>query len=244
MLRYPVLSFVCWKWKPIRGYRSKFEGEHVNILRRMIARNYHAPFKFTCITDDPAGIDPDIQVIPLWDEFSAIPSPHDHGPRRVNPSCYRRLRMFRRDAAEWLGDRICSIDLDTVITADITAMMQRPEAFIIYGDTHPTSPYNGSLILFDAGCRPQLYEDFHPQQSPALALKKGYYGSDQAWIGACLGPDEAKWTRRDGVYSYRNELGPHHRELPPNAKIVVFHGHTDPDHPDAQAHEWVRLHYR
>ena len=244
-MKFENLTFVTYKWKAMPGYRSKFTAEHVNILARMIGRNYKAPHEVVCVTDEPDGIDSSIRVVPLWDEFKDIPSPHDGlGRLRRNPSCYRRLRMFRRDAREWLGERICSMDLDTVITADLTVMLDRPENFIIYGDTNPTSPYNGSLILFTAGARAQLYEEFDPVKSPPMGLSRGYYGSDQAWIGVCLGPNEPKWSRRDGVYSYRNDLGPNHRELPHNARLVIFHGWTDPWSPEAQEFAWVRRHYR
>lgn len=243
MSHSPKMTFVAWKWRAHPGYRSKFEGHHVNILRNMIARNYRAPFEMVCITDDPAGIDPDIRIIPLWDEFCDLPSPHDRGPHRRNPSCYRRLRMFSRDAGEWLGERICSIDLDTVIVADITAILDRSEDFVIYGDTNPTTPYNGSLILLRAGSRPRVYEEFDPKTSPAMGLARNYFGSDQAWIAVCLGANEPKWSRRDGIYSYRNEIGPA-GALPGNARIVMWHGHEDPWGVTAQSFPWVRQHWR
>lgn len=240
------LTFVAWKWTAPAGYRSKFEGEHVNILRNMIARNYRAPHEVVCITDDARGIDSDIRIIPLWDEFCDIPSPHDRGPHRINPSCYRRLRMFRADAGAWLGERIVSMDLDTVIVGDITKTFQRKEDFVIYGDTNPTTPYNGSLILLRAGTRAKVYDDFKPDVSPLLGLRKGYFGSDQAWIAVALGPNEPKWSRRDGIYSYRNEIGHEpNRPLPDGAKLVSFHGHVDPWHPEVQdRHPWAREHYR
>lgn len=236
------LTLVCWKWRPLPGYRSKFEAVHVNTLRAMFARHYPDPHEFVCITDDPEGIEPGIRVIPLWDEFSEVPNPHDRHIRR-NPSCYRRLRMFRLDAREWLGTRILSLDLDCVITADMRPMVNRKEDFVIWGDTNPTTPYNGSMILFTAGARPQLYHDFDPATTPAKTLAKGYFGSDQAWIGLCLGPDETKWTQRDGIYSYRNDIGPA-GILPPNARVVMFHGEIDPWSPCAQEFDWVKRHYR
>ena len=42
----------------------------------------------------------------------------------------------------------------------------------------------------------------------------------------CLGTGEAKWTARDGVYSFRNQIQPPRGKgaLPPGARVVFFHG--------------------
>lgn len=235
-----MLSFVTWKWKPAGTYRSTFGPETVNTLRRMVARHYGGPHRFILVTDDPAGVDPGIEIVPLWKEFSTLPSPHGRG----QPSCYRRLKMFSAEAAHWFGPRFVSMDLDCVITGDLSPIVDRPEEFCIWGDTNPTTPYNGSLVLMSAGARRQVYDDFDPARSPLIAKRLGYFGSDQAWIGARLGPGEAKWTAAEGVYSFRNQILPIGGRLPDNARIVIFHGRVDPWSGEAQKLDWVREHYR
>lgn len=237
-------TIVCWKWEPFKGYRSKFTAEHVDIFARMVRRAYAGPMEIVCITDDPEGITEVDRIIPLWDDFKDMPSPHDRGVR-VNPSCYRRLKMFEPNAAEWLGERVISIDLDVVITGDLTPLFDRDEDFIAWGDTNPTTYYNGGFISFKAGSRPQLWTEFCA--NPAAAVRKAQlarqWGSDQGWIGGCLGPNEARFKRSDGVYSYRNEVRPSGR-LPADARIVFFHGAVDPDNMEAQRLGWVRENYR
>jgi len=234
-----MIDFVCFKWKPVNRYRTTFLSHHVNILRSMIERNCTVPWRLTCVTDDPSGLDPRIRYIPLWADHSALtnPSSPDRGP-----SCYRRLKIFSADAREWLGERIVQIDIDCVITSDITPIVSRTEDFVIWGDTNVNTPYNGSLVLFTAGCRTKLWEDFDPIKSPVLTKKLGYYGSDQAWIGACLGPGEAKFTKLDGVYSFRNEVKSGGL-LPKNARIVIMHGQTDPWSHKARNFPWVKRHW-
>jgi hypothetical protein len=234
-----MLSVICWKWAPNPGYRSKFGPAAVNTLRAMVARHYRAPHRFICVTDDPAGLDPRVQVVPLWDDLADLPSPHG----RANPSCYRRLRMFRRDAGELFGERFVSLDLDCVITADLRPLWDRPEDVVFWGDTNKTTHYNGSMMLLTAGARPQVWDDFDPVASPRAARAAGQWGSDQAWISHCLGGGEAKWGVRDGVYSYRNHLLRQPQVLPAGARIVIFHGTTDPWDPGAQRLPWVRKHY-
>lgn len=237
-----MISFVSMKWKPVPGYRSTFGPETVNTLRRMVARNYAAPHRFICVTDDPTGIDSEVEIVPLWDDHATVRSPH--GGKA--PSCYRRLKLFARDAGETFGERIVSMDLDCVITGDITPLFAGGEDFKIWGDTAKGTPYNGGLFMLRAGARPQVWEKFDPLKSPAIGRRLGYIGSDQAWIGACLGPKEAKWSSADGVYSFRNQIAAPrgNGKLPKDARIVMFHGKFDPDMRDVQrAHPWIQQHY-
>jgi hypothetical protein len=236
----PEFSVVTFKWKPKGEYRSTFGPETVNTLFSMVRRHFPVPFRAICVTDDPAGIDPDIEIVPLWDDFADLENPS--GP--LNPSCYRRLRMFAPSAGKMFGPRFVSLDLDVVIVGDMRPLWLRPEPFVIWGDTNPTTPYNGSMMLMTAGARARVWTDFHPVESPKRAQALGYFGSDQAWIGACLGHGEAMWTHRDGVYSYRNQIGVHRQDLPPNAKVVFFHGQHDPWGPRPQQQVWVRENYR
>ncbi len=234
-----MLSIVCWFWKPPKNYRSQFNATHVNILRAMVSRHYQHPHRFICVTDSPAGIDQRVEIIPLWSDHSEVMNPHG----RINPSCYRRLKAFSAEAGGMFGDRFVSLDLDCVITGDLTPLWHRDEDFVIWGDTNPKTPYNGGMFLLRAGTRTRVWTEFDPIKSPQRSRQLGYFGSDQAWIGACLGPNEKKWTRADGIHSYRNEIGRYGGRLPAGARLVMFHGHVDPDHKEAQRFAWVREHY-
>jgi len=234
------LTVITWKWRAPWKYRSTFTGQHVNILRNMVARHYRKPHEFVCVTDDPTGIDSGIRVVPLWKDHADLISPH--GPS--NPSCYRRLRMFARDAAQWFGPRFVSLDLDTVLVEDVSPIFDRREPIVLWGDTSPGTPYNGGLILMDAGARPKVWETFDPVRSPLIGRQQRYIGSDQAWIAVCLGPNEAKFSKRDGVYSYRNHVANNGGVLSPDARLVSFHGAHDPWGPEPQKLAWVRQAYR
>lgn len=235
-----MLSVICFKWRPTPGYRSTFGPGTVNTLRRMVLRHYEQPHRFLCVTDDARGIDPAVEIVPLWTDHALLRSPI--GVRR--PSCYRRLKLFDPEIADILGPRILSIDLDCVITADVTPLWDRPEDIVLWGGTHQRTPYNGSMLLLTAGTRPQVWTRFHPITSPRAARAAGYYGSDQAWLSYCLGPGEARWTQQDGVYSFRCDVAPA-KVLPADARIVFFHGNEDPwMAPVQQAHPWIAKHYR
>lgn len=207
----------------------------------MVARHYAPAHEFVCVTDDAAGIDGDIRIVPLWHEHARIANPW--GGNR--PSCYRRLKLFSIEAADLIGPRFVALDLDVVLTADMRPLWDRPEDFVIWGDTAKGTPYNGSMFLLQAGTRRKVWEQFDPRVSPMRTRQARYIGSDQAWLGLCLGKGECKWTAADGVYSFRNEIqNKRPARLPGNARIVIFHGAFDPWMPAVQrAHPWIASHY-
>jgi hypothetical protein len=232
------LAVVTFKWrKP--GYRSTFTAKHVNVLRRMVARHYKAPHRFVCITDDADGFDPEIEVLPIWDDYANVPSPHGIAA----PSCYRRLKVFTPEMSTTIGPRFLCLDLDTVILGDVRAIFDRTEDFIIWGETDPRSFYNGSMFMMTAGARKQVWDDFKPDTSPMEAYRAGKFGSDQGWISYRLGHGEATWSTKDGVYSYRKHIETKAGRLPADAKIVHFHGKHDPDSRVPQRLDWVRKAY-
>lgn len=233
-----MLRVVCWKWKSKPDYHSKFTAQAVNTLRAMVDRCYRKPHEFVCITDDSTGIDSDVRIVPIWSDYSDL-----YGPNGVN--CYRRLRAFSTEAADIIGPRFVSLDLDSVLTGDMSPLWDRPEDFVIWGDTARNTPYNGSMFLLRAGTRTKVWDSFDPATSPTRALELKYVGSDQAWIGVSLGPNEPRWSQSDGVYSWRVHLKISGGRLPSNARAVFFHGRDNPWHDDLQrTYPWIAKHYQ
>lgn len=233
---------VCHKWSRA-GYRSHFKAEHVNKLERMLQKHTTLDFKLVCFTDDPKGIN--CETHPSFTEFAKIPSPMAN---KKNPACFRRLSIFKKSMGEFLGaSRIIQMDLDVVITNNIDHILDRKEDFIMWGDTAKSTPYNGSLLNMVPGARECVYNEFDPDTSIQRIRQSGFIGSDQAWIGVCLGQNEAKFSSKDGVYSFRNhfELNkPPRKELPSNACMVIFHGNRDPWHTQLyNTYSWIKEHY-
>lgn len=236
-----VLTIVCWKWEQ-SGYRVRFSADQVNILARMIKRNYKKPCQLICITDDPKGIK-EMDTIPIWDDHERVPNPSG----KHLPSCYRRLKIFDPKVAEELGaTRILSIDLDVVITGDVSMIFDRPDPFVGWKVPGVFVPevYNGSMFMFTPGHYSWIWETFDPVKSPILAKQAGYQGSDQAWLSYCLKAREPGWGKHDGVYSYprdvRTVMG-----LPAQARIVIFHGARKPwDSRHSRDRQWIMKHYK
>lgn len=235
------ITFVTFRWQPPKGYRSTFAPDTVYALREMIQRHYARPHRFVCVTDRPQDL-AGVETIQLWDDCSSIPSPIGHS----YPSCYRRLKVFAPDAGAIFGDRLVSIDLDTVIVGDLVPLFDRPEDFVIWGvsDFPHTTPYCGSMWMLKTGTRPQVWTAFNAETSPRLAWNAGCRGSDQGWLAYILGKHEATWTQRDGVYSFRKDLSKFRNyALPKDARAVMFHGKVDPWSQQASNLPWVREHY-
>jgi len=121
-----VINVITWKWKqppnPPRNKRKpcEFSAKHVNVLYSMVSRHLHMPFNFICLTDDPHGINPNIQTIPIWRNYL-----NTHG-------CYVRLKAFSNEAKDLLGPKFVSFDLDCVIVNDIIPLFDRDEEFMIW----------------------------------------------------------------------------------------------------------------
>jgi len=226
-----LITVLSWLWSQPQG-RTKFTVGHVAIWADMVRRNLSMPHRIACVTDQtvPFGverIDPprefeDIQ--PKW------------GPRK--PNCFRRLSMFRRDAAKLFGERFVCMDLDCVIGGPLDPLFDREDDFIIFKGTHESRPYNGSMMLLTAGCRPQVYERF--DQTGADVSGERFHGSDQAWIAHVLGPNEETWGEADGVWHFHRYLQ-RARKVEPT--ILFFPGKRKPWEL-AQVFPWMRENYR
>lgn len=233
------LTFVTFRWQPTPGYRSTFPPESVYALREMIGRHYTGEHRFVCVTDRQDELS-GVETMPIWTDLCNVPSPFG----RSYPSCYRRLKLFSAEAVHMFGPRLVCIDLDMVIVRDITPLFDRPDDFVIWGESdYPgKQAYNGSLWMLRTGTRTKVWTEFDPHTSPRTAWAHGGRGSDQGWLCYILGKNEAKWTRKDGVYSFRKHIVPTGGKLPPEARIVSFHGKHDP-WALLEKYPWIKAHY-
>lgn len=239
-----MLDIVCWFWAPKPTYRSQFSPQHVNILFNMVRRFYNHPHRFSVITDLPdAPYHRDIRVIPLWSDYKDMQSVWG-----VNaPACFRRLKAFAPEMRDIIGPRFVSLDLDVLLCDDVAPVWNRKEDFIIWGEDNRRTPYNGSMWMMNAGARRQVWDRFI--QKPAYILDRarasGFYGSDQAVMCYVLGREEARWTSRDGVFSYRMHSKLSGGRKPDGARIVFFEGSYDPwTLAPQKKHEWIKENYK
>jgi hypothetical protein len=214
------------------------------MLQRMVQHYYTKPHRFICVTDDPTGLDASVEVVPLWRDYIDVPSPHGMG----QPACYVRLKAFAPEMRAVLGERFVSIDLDVMVTADLSPLWDRTEDFLIWHHRHPSpgtngpnTYYNGSMWMLTAGSHPEVWERFTGESSAKEAYSAGHHGSDQGWMSYTL-PKAPGWQERDGVYAYSYGIRGA-RELPKGTRLVSFHGPLKPWDAEAQKVPWVRANY-
>lgn len=189
-----MLTVLTWLWSQ-PGMRTSYTTNHVHIWADMVSRNLSMPHRLACVTSEwdlPANV---TRIEPPGD-FEDVSAPW--GPRK--PNCYRRLSMFRRDAAKIFGERFVCMDLDCVIGGPLDPLFDRKDDLVLFKGTQPDRPYNGSMMLIRAGCRPKVFEKFN--QAAADESGATLRGSDQAWLAHCLGWREKTWSARDGVFFY------------------------------------------
>lgn len=262
-----MLRVVCWRWSNTGPKRKRvaYTADHVNRFANMVRRNLSMPHEVVCVTDQPEGLDPSIRIVPLWDEGL-----------REKGGCYVRLKAFSPEMQDIIGERFVSMDIDCVVTGPLDPLFDRDDEFVMWKNVGRGTTYCGSMFLMTAGARRQVWDEFdvndlelrtgkldssHPggRWVHPYALDTGnVIGSDQAWISAVLGPDEAMWTAADGVLSFKADVHPRYyrrrlikrdtpppAELPEHSRVVFFHGREDPSQAHIQrACPWIETHWR
>lgn len=235
--------FVIWKWT-VPTFRTSYTSEHANQLVRQMLKHSVPREKIILVTDDPEGVT-ECRTFTLWPDLGGVRN--ISGPHL--PSCYRRLKLFDLGTLESMGisqgDRVVSMDLDTVILQNFLELFQNKKAdFVgwqVPGTVHP-KVLNGSLWMFTAGKIQHLWRDFDAHKSPGMAANAGYMGSDQGYLSYNLvGRDFVQyWTSSDGVLCYTRDIRKF-RYLPGHTKVVFFPGKMKPwDQNTLRESPWIK----
>lgn len=213
-----MLTVVTWKWKGWRG-DSFYNHWHVNTLEHMVRQNLKIPHRFVCVTDNPDGVK--CETIPLWEQ------PHGINIGAGMPNCWRRLKIFSPDAHELFGERVLSLDLDTIILGDITSLVTDDDFKAMKGKA---APLNGSMFLHKTGTRTNVWTKLTRHAPDHLRLHERktdirHYGSDQAWMSYMM-PDAPVWDTADGAYHFTLLES----DVPDDCRILFFAGANKPWH--------------
>jgi len=241
------LSVVVWKWKNKVGWID-YTSEQVNRQYNQLKRFMGVPFNYYCATDDPVGLNKEIRVVDINSVSCGRPHYSDSGIL-LKPN-YRRLRLFSREMKGYFGSRIMQLDLDMVVTGDISHIAKRTEPFIIWR-SHSQGRYrnfalNTSLILMDTGAMEHVWLEFKKRKEfTAIAAKAcGWVGSDQAVIAHLTyknDSDPPTFGKQDGIYAFRDDPKEcQGDELGQGVKLVSFHDRFNPADPVLRARcKWL-----
>lgn len=231
-----VLGVVTWLWG------DRFDYVYVNRLASMLRRHLHLPHKLHCVTDTPAGIDPDITIV--------------QPPARYadTPRCRRRMWQWSRERFADFGPRMLAIDLDVVLVDDITPIVDRPESIVCWRVGY-ANVLSGSFLLADTGALDGAWRAYegNPDGFPKETGERN--ASDQAMLNHYIKSRRvrvAEWTERDGFVTWfgkgyenreRHGMGPTRNGLLPGARIVVL-GSSDKHVLDEGRYSFVRTHWQ
>lgn len=215
----------------------KYSPDYVNKLYRAVARHLSLPHRFVCLTDDPTGIDPAVEIFP-------IPTmPVDiSGPERG----WTKILTFSGNLYDLRG-KCLFLDLDLVILDSIDDFFTLDGDVLIIRDwLKRDGTGNSSVYRFDIGRHPEVLQAF-VKQWPSL---KQQYRNEQEFISAILlqkntlsyWPDNwCKSFKRHCMHSFPLSLFKE-PEVPAGAKIIAFHGHPNPHSAiEGRSGKWYRV---
>lgn len=220
---------------------TKYTPDHVNRLYSMLARNLTFD-RFVLLCDRQNHKALDLCSI----EIEVMPMPTLHSEMG---GCLRRLPVFTSEYS-FIGDRVLSCDLDTVVFNNIDHLMTGTHPFRMWKcpslGPHGFA-YGPGLCLYRPGVFDGLYEQFcdNPQRTLQEAKNAKWTGTDQAIINHYISNNRISsligWDHSVGVYSYRDHIA-HSGKKPPNISILGFYGAKyDPMTCNL---DWVREAYR
>ena len=201
-----MLTFVCLKARPL------YSSQYVNILKDMVFRNTaEGTFsRFVCVTDDPEGLDEDIEVIKL-------------PPGLIG--WWGKLYLFKKDLFA-KGERIVYMDLDTVITGRLDGILAYEGKFAVLRDFYHHSKMASGIMLWEAGTQDHIWDAWCLAGMPEDDKGDGW------WIGQYQA-DFIQDLFQGKIVSYKKDclVAP-----PVHAAIICFHGLPRPH----QVEGWVK----
>lgn len=208
-------NFVCVQ----AGNYCERGAEYVNTLFDMVRRNLpdRTQARFFCLTDDGAGLDGYINVLPLPDDLEVW---------------YGKLYLFKRGMF-YEGSRMAYLDLDTLIVGNCNALVNYAGEFATLKDFNQPHQLGPAIILWRAGdFSASIWDEWVAQGKPRHEM------GDLWWLNNL---DRGRFSKSieklQDLYpgqfvSFKNDCKPH---APLSARVVCFHGIPRPHELDG----WV-----
>ena len=199
-----------------------YNAEWVRKLRDGVDRNLRIKHRFRCLSD----IEVPCERVPLEKDW---------------PAWWSKIELFKPGLIE---NPTLYLDLDTVITGPIDGAFETPVDFAMLRNFWTDDMVGSGVMWFSGNKVPHgVYTKFAKQASAYIAHHernaKGPYVGDQAFIWDALNREvEHINDYFDGIVSYKMHCK---KFLPPQAKIVCFHG--DPRPTEVKA-EWMERHWK
>jgi len=207
-----MIDIVCLKWG------NKYGPEYVNRLYRGIQRNIDGSrisgYRFWCFTDDARGLNPEIKV-------------HDLPCSTRLEIWWNKLWLFSEDMPVDRGSKIFYVDLDTLITGDITDMLLAPTHELVvlrdfyHGIARSAGVMGSGLMAWRHGDYTDIWTEFW--KDPETHIRDLQPLGDQKWIENRTHDRRGFWQDLfpDRVISYKVHCA---QGLPHQASVICYHG--------------------
>jgi hypothetical protein len=208
-----------------------YKTDYVNILYRSVMRNISGATRFVCLTNDREGLAEGIEVLPLPDMGLS--------PERLAHGGWQKLCLFAPKLHDIQG-RVLFLDIDVIITGSLDIFFESKSPLVIIREWRQLGHYltgrknlagNSSVFAFDIGGQVQIYDSFMRDQEKAFAA----FRNEQRFL--CHHVRGLAYWEEDLCLSFKSNLmfypplnfvlAP--RALPPDARVVAFHGKPLPE---------------
>jgi len=221
-----VANLICIKW----GH--KYPAYYVNRLYAGIQRFMRRPFRFHCVTDDDAGIRPEVHVTPLPQEpfASDIEETLRESKRK---GAFGKISLFKPGLIDAEGP-ILGFDLDVVITGPLDDLIDFAPGKICMrhdwlGARRGRPDGHGSVFRFDPALHPYLYGDF--AADPARAIREHKFSEQKYTSSTAQQHGDFAYFPGEWISSFKRDamrtpplnflLEP---RLPASTRVMCFHG--------------------
>jgi hypothetical protein len=211
---------LCMKWGTI------YPAEYVNVLFHACQKNISSDFRFVCLTNEPEGIDPDVEVFPIPD--IGLDEWHYYN------GAWPKISVFKSDLYGLKG-RCLFIDLDTVILGNLDPLFEMKGPLIAINNSPWTSSNlpprtMSSVFAFDIGNLGSVVDRLQSDRDAIIEKFK----IEQQYLHEAV-KDIAYWPQ-EWLVSFKYHLRQPllvDRFRPPKkpaetVKLVIFHGKPRP----------------
>jgi hypothetical protein len=215
-----TVNVICMKWGQLYG------PHYVNRLYAMTARHLSRPFRFVCLTDDTSGLRPEVETFPI-PEIRLDP-PFENKP-------WRKIGLYSKTIGDLEGVALF-IDLDVVIVDSIDEFFDYPGDFCIIHNWTKRSEITGNSSVFrwEIGAQTHILETLESRPTQHWV---DTYRNSQTFLSAQLGRERLTYWPDAWCVSFKKHCLPGGKigawflpsRVPEGARIVVFHGHPNPD---------------
>ena len=217
-------NILCMKWG------TKYGPEYVNRLYGMVRRHLSGEFNFVCLTDDSAGVRPEVRCLPIPPlNLQLKPGQRD--------GAWKKLTTFEGDLHGLRGTALF-LDLDVVVVGSLDDFFTQPGELLIIHDYPRFWRFgervvgNSSVYRFQLGAHADVLAHFRTH----MVQVQRQYRNEQDFLSHFVhGQGRLRYWPAGWCPSFKYHCIPSWpsnywkaRYVPQDPRIVIFHSEVNP----------------